>query len=365
MKKLKFILSGGGTAGHIYPAIAIADELKKRHPDAEFLFVGAKDRMEMQKVPAAGYDIKGLWIAGLQRKLTLKNLMFPIKLLDSLWKANKIIKNFKPDLAIGTGGFASGPLLKAAHNKNIPSLLQEQNSYAGMTNKWLAKGAAKICVAYENMQEYFPEEKIIITGNPVRSDLLEVESKRQEAISCFTLESDKKTILVIGGSLGAKRINETIAEHIEFFKNQQVQVVWQCGKLYYETYSKYNEETNIQVHQFIDRMDLAYAAADMIISRAGASAVSELCVVGKPAILIPSPNVAEDHQTKNAKALADKNAAVVVKESELEEKFEIELKDILTAENRAKQLSENIKGMAKPEATQDIVDEIDKLISKK
>ena len=365
MKKLKFILSGGGTAGHIYPAVAIADELKKRHPDAEFLFVGAKDRMEMQKVPAAGYSIKGLWISGLQRKLTLKNLMFPVKLLVSLYKANRIVKTFKPDAAIGTGGFASGPVLKAAQKKGVPILVQEQNSYAGITNKWLAKGAAKICVAYENMQEYFPEEKIVITGNPVRSDLLEVNSKHKEAISFFKLKADQKILLVLGGSLGAKRINEITAAHIEFFKSQQVQVIWQCGKLYYEDYAKYNEETDIQVHQFIDRMDLAYAAADLIISRAGASAVSELCVVGKPTMLIPSPNVAEDHQTKNARALADRNAAVVIKESELEEKLKNELENMLTSENRGKQLSENIKEMAKPEATKDIVDEIDKLINEK
>lgn len=365
MRKLKFILSGGGTAGHIYPAIAIADELKKRHPDAEFLFVGAKDRMEMEKVPALGYDIKGLWISGLQRKLSLKNLLFPVKLISSLLEAKKIIKEFKPDLAIGTGGFASGPLLKAAHKNGIPTVLQEQNSYAGMTNKWLAKGASKICVAYENMQEYFPEDKIVVTGNPVRSDLLEISDKWKEAISYFKLRADKKTILVIGGSLGAKRINETIASHIEFFKNQQVQVLWQCGKLYYQEYSKYNEESNIQVHQFIDRMDLAYAAADLIISRAGASAVSELCVVGKPAMLIPSPNVAEDHQTKNANALVVKDAAVIIKESELEVEFENKLKDMLTSESLSKQLAKNIKTMARPKATQDIVNEIDKLINKK
>ncbi|HLS30749.1 MAG TPA: undecaprenyldiphospho-muramoylpentapeptide beta-N-acetylglucosaminyltransferase [Flavobacteriaceae bacterium] len=365
MKKLKFILSGGGTAGHIYPAIAIADELKKRHPNAEFLFVGAKDRMEMQKVPAAGYAIKGLWISGLQRKLTVKNLLFPLKLIDSLLKAKKIIGEFKPDLAIGTGGFASGPILRAAQKRAIPTLIQEQNSYAGITNKWLAKNASKICVAYENMQEYFPEEKIVVTGNPVRSDLLEVNSKRKEAISFFKLKADQKTLLVLGGSLGAKRINEITAAHVAFFKNRHVQVVWQCGKLYYQDYSKYNRETDIQVHRFIDRMDLAYAAADLIISRAGASAVSELCVVGKPTMLIPSPNVAEDHQTKNARALADRNAAVVIKESELEEKFKNELENMLTSENRGKQLSENIKEMAKPEATKDIVDEIDKLINEK
>ena len=362
MKKLKFILSGGGTGGHIYPAIAIAEELKKHHPDAEFLFVGAKDRMEMQKIPAAGYDIKGLWISGLQRKLTLKNLMFPLKLLTSLWKSNKIIKDFKPTLVIGTGGFASGPLLKAAHQKKIPTVLQEQNSYAGITNKWLAKEADKICVAYENMEKYFPKDKIVLTGNPVREDLLDIDSKREKAKTHFKLTANKKTILVLGGSLGAKKINETIAENLQFFEEENVQLIWQCGKLYYQEFSKYENGKIVQVHQFIDKMDLAYAAADVIISRSGAISVSELCIVGKPVVFIPSPNVAEDHQTKNANALAEKKAAFVIKENEIEQKFQTVFKEILTKKELQKSLSENIKKIAKPKATQAIVNEINKLI---
>ena len=362
MKKQKFILSGGGTGGHIYPAIAIAEELKKHHPQAEFLFVGAKDRMEMEKVPAAGYQIKGLWISGLQRKLTFKNLMFPIKLMFSLLKSNQIIKDFKPTAVIGTGGFASGPLLKVANKKKIPTVLQEQNSYAGITNKWLAKEASKICVAYENMERYFPENKIVLTGNPVRKDLLDINSKREKAKKHFKLNSTKKTILILGGSLGAKKINETIAENIDFFKQENAQLIWQCGKLYYEDFSKYEEENTVQVHQFLNKMDLAYAAADIIISRAGAISVSELCIVGKPVVFIPSPNVAEDHQTKNAKALVDKNAALVIKENEIDEKFQSVFKEILTAEDLQNQLSKNIKKIAKPEATQAIVNEINKLI---
>lgn len=236
MKNLRFIISGGGTGGHIYPAIAIADELKRRHPKAEFLFVGAKDRMEMQKVPQAGYKIKGLWISGIQRKLSLKNLSFPFKLIDSLMKSRQIIKNFKPDAIIGTGGFASGPLLKAGNQKGIPTLLQEQNSYAGITNKWLANKASVICVAYENMDRFFPKEKIVLTGNPVRKDLIQIQSKSEESLKHFDLDPNKKTLLVLGGSLGAKRINEHIAQHVDFFKTQDIQVIWQCGKLYYEDY---------------------------------------------------------------------------------------------------------------------------------
>ena len=299
MSKLKFILSGGGTGGHIYPAIAIANELKKRFPEAEFLFVGAKDKMEMQKVPQAGYAIKGLWIAGLQRKLTLQNALFPIKLLSSLWESRKILKSFKPDVVIGTGGFASGPLLNVANSLNIPTLIQEQNSYPGITNKLLSKKAAKICVAYENLERFFPKEKMILTGNPVRQDLIDVSSKREEAIAFFKLDPKKKTLLVLGGSLGARRINQLIEKELQGLLSQKVQIIWQCGKLYLEDYSKYNS-AQVQVVAFIERMDLVYAAADVVISRAGASSVSELCIVGKPVIFIPSPNVAEDHQTKNA-----------------------------------------------------------------
>lgn len=361
MSKLKFILSGGGTGGHIYPAVAIADELKKRHPDAEFLFVGAKDRMEMQKIPEAGYPIEGLWIAGLHRKLTFDNLLFPVKLLSSLMKSKKIIKNFQPDAVIGTGGFASAPLLKAAQQKNIPNLIQEQNSYAGITNKWLAEKASKICVAYENMEKYFPVEKIKLTGNPVRKDLVELTNK-EEALKFFGFNKDKKTILILGGSLGAKKINESIEQYLGFLKAQNLQVLWQCGKLYVERFAKYDDQKQVQVHQFINRMDMAYAAADVIISRSGAISVSELCIVGKPVIFIPSPNVAEDHQTKNAQALAEKNAAIVLKESEIGQQFEKTLLELLQNKDKVENLSKNIKKLAKPEATQVIVDEIEKLL---
>ena len=314
MKKLKFMLSGGGTGGHIYPAVAIANELKSRFPDAEFLFVGAKDKMEMQKVPQSGYKIEGLWIAGLQRKLTLQNAMFPFKLLSSLWKSRSLIKEFKPNVVIGTGGFASGPLLQMANMLNIPTVIQEQNSYPGITNKLLSKKANKICVAYENLGRFFPKEKMILTGNPVRQDLIDIEGKRTEAIQYFNLDANKKTLLVLGGSLGARRMNQLIEKELDKFIAQDVQVIWQCGKLYFEDYKKYNQN-NVQVLAFIDRMDLVYAAADIVISRAGASSVSELCIVGKPVIFIPSPNVAEDHQTKNAQAIVDKKGALMLKES--------------------------------------------------
>jgi UDP-N-acetylglucosamine--N-acetylmuramyl-(pentapeptide) pyrophosphoryl-undecaprenol N-acetylglucosamine transferase len=362
MRKLKFILSGGGTGGHIYPAIAIANELKSRFPEAEFLFVGAKDKMEMQKVPKAGYKIEGLWIAGLQRKLTLQNAMFPLKLVSSLWKSRQIIKNFKPDVVIGTGGFASGPLLQIANSMDIPTVIQEQNSYPGITNKLLSKKANAICVAYENLERFFPSAKIVFTGNPVRQDLLDIENKRQEGISYFKLDSNKKTLLVLGGSLGARRVNKLIEKELDFLLAAGIQIYWQCGKLYFEEYKHFNEKENVQVVAFIDRMDLIYAAADFVISRAGASSVSELCLVGKPTIFIPSPNVAEDHQTKNAKAIVDKNGALLIKESELNEKFETVFTELISNENLQKELSKNIKQLAKPDATKDIVKEIIKLI---
>jgi UDP-N-acetylglucosamine--N-acetylmuramyl-(pentapeptide) pyrophosphoryl-undecaprenol N-acetylglucosamine transferase len=362
MSKLKFILSGGGTGGHIYPAIAIANELKSRFPDSEFLFVGAQDKMEMQKVPQAGYEINGLWIAGLQRKLTLQNAMFPLKLVNSLWKSRKIIKNFKPDVVIGTGGFASGPLLQMANSLNIPTVIQEQNSYPGITNKLLSKKANAICVAYENLERFFPSEKIVFTGNPVRQDLLDVENKRNEGISHFNLDANKKTLLILGGSLGARRVNQLIAKELDFLLASGLQVYWQCGKLYFEEYKHFNEKENVQVVAFIDRMDLIYAAADFVISRAGASSVSELCLVGKPTIFIPSPNVAEDHQTKNAKAIVDKKGAILLKENELDEKFETVFTDLISNENLQIELSKNIKQLAKPNATKDIVEEIIKLI---
>lgn len=362
MKKLKFIVSGGGTGGHIYPAIAIANELKSRFPDAEFLFVGAKDKMEMQKVPQAGYKIEGLWIAGLQRKLTVQNMMFPFKLISSLWESRQIINKFKPDVVIGTGGFASGPLLQVANSRNIPTLVQEQNSYPGITNKLLSKKANKICVAYDNLERFFPKEKIVLTGNPVREDLLNIENKKEEAIAHFNLDRNKKTLLVLGGSLGARRINQLIEKEIYNIVSKDIQVIWQCGKFYINEYKHFSDGKNVQVLDFIDRMDLVYAAADFVISRAGASSVSELCLVGKPTIFIPSPNVAEDHQTKNAKAIVDKNGAILLKENELDEKFETTFSNLISNESLQKELSQNIKSLAKPNATKDIVEEIIKLI---
>lgn len=362
MKKLKFILSGGGTGGHIYPAIAIADELKVRYPDAEFLFVGAKDKMEMQKVPQAGYKIRGLWIAGLQRRLTFDNTLFPVKLITSLLKARRIIGEFEPDVVIGTGGFASGPLLQVASIAGIPTVIQEQNSYPGITNKLLSGKAKKICVAYENLERFFPKNKMILTGNPVRQDLIGVESKRAEAIQYFNLDENKKTLLVLGGSLGSRRINQLIAKELINFSAQNLQVLWQCGKLYFDEYQHFSDNENVQVLAFIDKMDLVYAAADIVISRAGASSVSELCIVGKPTIFIPSPNVAEDHQTKNAQAIVDKGGAILIREGELDTQFSTIFNKLISDENLQKSLSENIKKLAKVNATKDIVEEIIKLI---
>ncbi len=364
MDNYKFILSGGGTGGHIYPAVAIANELKKRFPKAEILFVGAKDRMEMEKVPQAGYKIEGLWISGLQRKLTLKNLMFPFKLISSLIKARGIVAKFKPDVVIGTGGFASGPLLKIASQKNIPCVLQEQNSYAGITNKLLANKVKKICVAYDGMEQFFPADKIIKTGNPVRGDLIRSATNKEGAYQFFELKSDKSVLLILGGSLGAKRINELVERHLPFFIANRIQVVWQCGKLYYETYKKYNSET-VKVYDFLNRMDYAYSVADIIISRAGAGSVSELCIVGKPVLFIPSPNVAEDHQTKNAKALEQENAAVLIKEKDIAETFETVFLEVFKSKEKQEELSVNIKKLAMPNATKDIADEIEKLLESK
>jgi undecaprenyldiphospho-muramoylpentapeptide beta-N-acetylglucosaminyltransferase len=350
----RFIISGGGTGGHIFPAIAIADELKRRLPDAEILFVGAKDRMEMQKVPQAGYPIEGLWISGLQRKLSWQNLLFPLKFISSLLKSRSIIKRFKPDAVIGTGGFASGAVVKVAGQMGIPTFIQEQNSYAGITNKMLAKNAHKICVAYDAMEQFFPKQKIVKTGNPIRDGLLNIREYRSEGLSYFHLDSQRKTLLVLGGSLGARRINQLIEQQLPLFEQLGVQVLWQCGKLYYEEYKKYNSE-QVRVLAFIDRMELAYAAADVIISRAGASSVSELCVVGKPVIFIPSPNVAEDHQTKNARAIADKQAAILLRESELNEQFANTFSKLIADEAQQEALSAHIKALAQPNATKDIV----------
>lgn len=358
----KFILSGGGTGGHIYPAISIADELKSRYPDAEFLFVGAKDKMEMEKVPQAGYPIEGLWISGIQRKLTLKNLSFPFKLISSLLRSRKILREFKPDVAIGTGGFASGPLLQVAVSQKIPSLIQEQNSYPGITNKILGRKANKICVAYDGLERFFPQSKIVKTGNPVRQDIINIEEQSVKAKDHFKLNHNKFTLLVIGGSLGARRINQLIEDKLEFFQTQNVQIIWQCGKLYFNTYRRYNQDRFVQVHAFLNEMDMAYSAADVIISRAGASSVSELCIVGKPVIFIPSPNVAEDHQTKNARAIVDKDGAILITESDLDVDFENAFSRLINSTDRQAELSANIKRLALVNATRDIADEVEKLI---
>ncbi|HET8753179.1 MAG TPA: undecaprenyldiphospho-muramoylpentapeptide beta-N-acetylglucosaminyltransferase [Salinimicrobium sp.] len=362
MKKLRVIISGGGTGGHIYPAISIANEIKLRFPNAKILFVGAEDRMEMQKVPAAGYPIEGLWISGIQRNLSAKNLMFPLKLIKSLVKSQKIINRFKPDVVVGTGGFASGPLLQMAHLRKIPTLIQEQNSLPGITNKVLAKQANIICTAYPNLEAYFPPEKTILTGNPVRQDLLNVNSKREKAQEYFKLDASKKVVLVLGGSLGARKINQIIETRLSDFNEKDLQLIWQCGSLYFDEYERYHGQKNVQVFAFLDRMDLAYAAADVIISRAGAGTVSELCIVGKPVVFIPSPNVAEDHQSKNALALADNDAAVVIPEERIDEDFNKLFFGLINSEEKMESLGTNIKKLAKPFATAHIVDEIEKLI---
>jgi len=360
-QSINIILSGGGTGGHIYPAISIANELKEKYPDANFLFVGAKNKMEMEKVPQAGYEIEGLWISGLQRKLTLDNLAFPFKLLSSLWNAHKIIKKFKPTIVIGTGGFASGPTLYAASVKGIKTLIQEQNSYPGITNKLLSKKADKICVAYDDLERFFPSNEIVKTGNPVRQDLLTIDEKREEAIAHFNLDATKKTLVVIGGSLGARAVNNLIEKHINWLVEQQVQVIWQTGKLYYEEFKKYDALEGVQTHAFLNKMDLTYAAADVLISRAGAGSISELCIVGKPVIFIPSPNVAEDHQTKNALSVVNKNAALLLEETSLEV-FQTMFSELITDEGLQQMLSANIKKLALPNATKDIVKEIEKLL---
>ncbi|MBL6445506.1 undecaprenyldiphospho-muramoylpentapeptide beta-N-acetylglucosaminyltransferase [Fulvivirga sp. 29W222] len=357
----RFIISGGGTGGHIYPAIAIANEIKSRFSDAQILFVGAKGKMEMKKVPEAGYKIIGLWISGFQRRISIDNLYFPFKVLFSYVAANRIIKRFKPHAVIGVGGYASGPIMLAARGKKIPSMIQEQNSYAGLTNKRLGKKVEKICVAYEHMDRYFPQNKIVITGNPVRKDIQHVEKKREQALKHYNLKSGKKTILVLGGSLGARTINNSIIKHLQQIIDVDVQLIWQTGKFYFEEMTSKAKELyldNIRILEFIKEMDLAYAAADVVISRAGALSISELCLVGKPVIFVPSPNVAEDHQTKNAKALIEKNAAVLVKDVVAEGKLVDEVLVLLKDEKRQAELIQNIKQLAKPNATEDIVNEL-------
>ncbi len=363
MKQLtKIILSGGGTGGHIYPAVSIANELKHRFPDAQFLFIGSKDRMEMEKVPQAGYDIKGLWISGLQRSLSVDNLSFPFKVVSSLWNAFKIIRKFKPDIVIGTGGFASGPTLYMASLMGIPTLIQEQNSFPGITNKLLAKRVKSICVAYDGLEQFFPKEKIIKTGNPVRQDLIEVDSKRKEAEDFYHLNPNKKTVLVLGGSLGARMMNKIIEENLDFLLEQNFQIIWQTGKLYIDEYQKYGAKTDVQTHAFINRMDLAYSAADFIVSRSGAGSISELCIVGKPVLFIPSPNVAEDHQTKNAQAVVNSDAALMLKESE-KDNFQNIFKELTDAKSVL--FSQNIKKLALPNATKQIADEAMRIVNSK
>lgn len=362
-KPVNILLSGGGTGGHIYPAIAIANELKNRNKHVNILFVGAHNRMEMEKVPQAGYEIKGLWISGIQRKLTVDNLMFPFKLISSCWNAFKIIKQFKPNVVIGTGGFASGPTLLVANWLKIPTIIQEQNSYPGITNKLLSKNTAKICVAYDGLEKFFPSEKIIKTGNPVRNDLLEVSNVRNEGIAFFNLNPTKKTLLVLGGSLGARTINRLIEKNIDYFVSKNIQVIWQTGKLYFDEYKKYDSVDGIQTHAFLNQMNYAYSVADFIISRAGASSISELCIVSKPTIFIPSPNVAEDHQTKNAQAVVKKDAALMIKESEIENFNEI-FDNLLCDDKKQIELGINMSKMALPNATFTIVNEIEKLLNK-
>jgi UDP-N-acetylglucosamine--N-acetylmuramyl-(pentapeptide) pyrophosphoryl-undecaprenol N-acetylglucosamine transferase len=368
LKPLKIIVSGGGTGGHIFPAISIANAIKSLRPDTEFLFVGAEGKMEMEKVPAAGYKIEGLWISGFQRKLTMSNLAFPFKVLSSLVKAKKILETFKPDAVIGTGGFASGPMLQVAARKGIPTLIQEQNSYAGVTNKILSNKVSRICVAYSGMEKFFPKEKIILTGNPVRQDILNLEGKRERGLEYFGLSGDKKIILVIGGSLGARTINESILKCLDEFEKNSIQLVWQTGKGYYETAKaavlKYDEK-GIKAFDFIQKMDYAYAVADVVISRAGASSVSELCLVKKPVILIPSPNVAEDHQTKNALALVTHNAAILIRDNEAREKLCSEAIKLLKDEEACFKLSENISGLALPDSALVIANEVIRLINNK
>lgn len=361
----KIIISGGGTGGHVFPAIAIADAIKKIRPDAEILFVGAKGKIEMEKVPKAGYPIEGLWISGFHRQLTLRNLIFPFKLLTSLWKARRIVARFKPDAAVGVGGYASGPLLRAATSRGVPALLQEQNSFAGVTNRLLAAKAKKICVAYDKMERYFPAEKIVLTGNPVRRDLATLQVTASEGLAYFGLEAGKKTIFVFGGSLGARSINEAMAANAELLGRQSdIQVLWQVGSLYYETYKDCATARlpNVRLRPFIDRMDMAYAMADLVICRAGALTISELCLVGKAALLIPSPNVAEDHQTKNARALVEKEAALMLPDGDAKELIIAQALQLLNNDRQLAQLRQNIRGLARPDAADRIAEEVLKLI---
>lgn len=361
----RLIITGGGTGGHIFPALAIANEFKSRHANADILFVGAEGRMEMTRVPEAGYKIVGLWISGLQRKITFSNLMFPFKLISSYFKARKIINRFKPHMVIGTGGYASGPILLASTRNNIPSLIQEQNSYAGLTNKQVGNRVQRVCVAYAGMEKYFPKDKIILTGNPVRKDILDLESKKESAINHFGFTDKEKTLLILGGSLGARTINESVLEGIDKLIDAQVQVIWQTGKAYFESVKAQVQDKDlrrIRIYDFLRQMDMAYAVSDVVISRAGALAISELCLTKRPCILVPSPNVAEDHQTKNALTLVHAEAARMIKDAEAKTKLIDESLKLIYDEQQCEALRQNIAKLGKPKATEEIVNEIEKLI---
>lgn len=365
--QLKVIISGGGTGGHIFPAIAIANAVKKLSPDAEILFVGALGRMEMERVPQAGYRIVGLPIIGIKRSLSPQNVMLVFKLIRSLRLSRKIIADFRPDVVVGVGGYASGPILRAAQKRGVPTLIQEQNSFAGITNKMLAAGAQKICVAYDGMERYFPKEKIIKTGNPVRQDIENLKVTREEALSFFNLSPEQKVLLVLGGSLGAGTINQSLRHKLDAIAlHPEVAVIWQTGKFYYDAI---NQELagypgrNIRLFDFINRMDMAYAAANLVISRAGAGTISELCLVGKPAILVPSPNVAEDHQTRNAEALVKRNAAVMVADSDAESTLVETAFSLISNEEKLRELAQNILTMALPNSAELIAGEVLSLAS--
>lgn len=365
MSQFKIIISGGGTGGHIFPAIAIANAIKEKYANTAILFVGAEGKMEMEKVPAAGYEIIGLPIMGLQRRLTLQNLKFPFKLLSSMLKAKKIVKEFQPDVVVGVGGYASGPLLKAATNLGIPALVQEQNSYPGITNKLLAKKVQKLCVAYSGMERFFPKEKILLTGNPVRQDIKNLVAKRERGLEHFGLESDKKIVLVIGGSLGARTINESIEMGLNNFGENNIQLLWQTGSWYADKAKEAVVKCpskGVKTMPFIGRMDYAYAVADVVISRAGASSISELCLAAKASIFVPSPNVAEDHQTKNAMALVNQNAALLVKDRVSKSELIPTLLRLIKNEMEQEKLSVNIAKMAYADAANIIADEVIKLV---
>ncbi len=367
-QNIRIIISGGGTGGHIFPAVSIANAIKELQPEAEILFVGAEGRMEMHRVPAAGYQIKGLPVAGFDRKNLLKNIPVLIKLFKSQRLARKIVKDFRPHAAVGVGGYASGPTLKVAGSMGIPTLLQEQNSYAGVTNKLLAKQTKKICVAYEGMERFFDKDKIILTGNPVRQGLLNTTTTREEAIASFGLDPDKRTVLILGGSLGARTINQCLMNHLEQVKTSGVQFIWQTGKIYIDearaAVSQAGELPMLHVTDFISDMATAYSAADLVISRAGAGSISEFCLLQKPVILVPSPNVAEDHQTKNALALVDKNAALYVKDAEAQELLLDKAIEAVGQPELLKNLSKNITELAFKDSANVIAREVLKLAEK-